>query len=66
MSKILQTGGTSQIDIYTCRCIFDGLLQDLGSKYPLSHLKSNSTIINNKSFESGICKIQGGNANFNQ
>ncbi len=60
ISKILQTGGTQQMDLYECRALFKGLIDSLGDKYSLSHIKVSSSVVNNPHFEDGIVKIQGG------
>ena len=60
-SNLLQTGGsTSQVNLYECRNIFDGLLRDFRPKYPLSALQKNSPIVNDPNFENGIAKLQAG------
>ena len=60
VSKLLQTGGSSQVNLYECRNIFDGLLRDFRPKYPLSALQKNSPIVNDPNFENGIAKLQAG------
>ena len=40
--------------------MFDKLLTDFGAVYPLSQLKTNSSLVNNPAFENGIIKIQSG------
>ncbi len=57
---MLQTGGNLQMDIYECRALFNGLIDSLGEKYTLSHIKVGSFIVNNPHFENGIVKLQGG------
>jgi hypothetical protein len=39
---------------------FDGLIEELGDKYPFTHLKPYAAIVNNPDFENGIAKLQGG------
>lgn len=60
ISKMLQTGGSQQMDLYECRALFKGLIDSLGDKYSLSHIKVGSSVVNNPHFENGIVKIQGG------
>ena len=60
VSKMLQTGGAAQMDMYDSKTLLDGLVNDFGDKYLLSSLRPNAPIINDPDFESGIAKIQGG------
>ena len=60
VSKALQGGGDSTLTLYEARRLFDKLLTDFGDDYPLSELKKDSYLINNKAFENGIIKLQGG------
>jgi hypothetical protein len=60
VSQMLQIGGQEQLSLYECRSLFDGLSTDLGTKYPLSHLKKTSTIVNDPHFENEIVKLQAG------
>ena len=39
VSKLLQTGDSSQVNIYEDRNIFGGLLMDFGARYPKPALK---------------------------
>merc|ERR1712046_274043 len=60
VSKALQGGGDSTLTLYEARRLFDKLLTDFGDDYPLSELKKDSYLINNKAFENGIIKVQSG------
>ena len=60
VSKALQGSGLNSRTLYEARELFDNLLEDFGTKYPLSQLKANSVLVNNPNFENGIIKIQGG------
>lgn len=59
---MLQKGGEEQVDLFLCRQLFDGLIRDLGGKYPAfkRYLTSFSNIVNNPDFENGIIKLQSG------
>ena len=45
--KLIQTRGSSQVNLYEGRAFFAGLLRDFGARYPLSTLKKNSSVIVN-------------------
>ena len=62
-SKILQNGSNQRLNLLDARNLFDGLVEDFGTKYPLSHLRKDSTIIENPDFEKGVVKILDGREN---
>ena len=57
VSKKLQSGGANRLDLKKARILFDGLINDFGTKYALSHLRNDSKIVTNPEFENGIIKI---------
>jgi hypothetical protein len=57
VSKKLQSGGTETVDLSKARALFAALVKDFGIKYPLSHIRETSNIINNSDFENGVIKI---------
>ena len=57
VSKKLQIGGNERLDLLEARSLFEGLLRDFQSKYPLTHMRADSNIITNPNFEKGIIKI---------
>ena len=59
VSKVLQRGGERRVSVFMVRALFDKLISDFPGA-PLLHIQRNADIIENKSFENGICKIQGG------
>jgi hypothetical protein len=59
VSKVLQRSGDRRVSVFIVRALFDKLISDFPST-PLSHIQKNADIIENKAFENGICKIQGG------
>jgi len=59
VSKVLQRGGDRRVSVFIVRALFDKLISDFPST-PLTHIQKNADIIENKAFENGICKIQGG------
>jgi hypothetical protein len=59
VSKALQGGGNKRISLYGARALFDKLISDFPGK-PLTHIRVNASIVNNRHFENGIVKLQGG------
>ena len=57
MSKKHQYGGNQRLNLLEARSLFQGLLADFHSKYPLTHIRAESNIVTNPSFENGIVKI---------
>ena len=60
VSKKLQSSGDKRLNIYQSRVLLDKLIVDYGDEFPLTALKRDAKIVQNKHFESGIFKIQGG------
>ena len=48
VSKKLQSGGNQRLDLLEARSLFEGLLRDFQSKYPLTHMRADSNIITNR------------------
>ena len=60
VSKGLQGGEENRVSRYIARRAFDDLLGTHESDArPLSHLHRNAAIVNDRHFETAICKIQG-------
>ena len=61
VSKGLQFSGKQRVNRYAARNLFDDLLNDYETdERQLPHLHKNGAIVNNRHFENGIVKIQGG------
>jgi len=61
VAKVLQRGGDNCFSCYESRSLFDKLLENHETAdQPLTHLHKNGRVVNNKDFENGIVKIQGG------
>jgi len=49
-SEVLQKGGDQRLNLLEAKTLSDGLIDDFGTKYPLSHFRSDSAIINYPEF----------------
>ena len=49
-----------RLNFYQSRVLLDKLIDDHGNEFPLTALKRDAKIIQNKNFENGIFKIQAG------
>jgi hypothetical protein len=60
VSKALQKSGDKRLNVYQSRVLLDKLITDYGNEFPLTSLRKDARIVQNKHFENGIYKIQGG------
>jgi hypothetical protein len=60
VSKKLQGSGDNRMTVFKAREILDQLIKDHGEEFPLTAIKRDAAIIQNKHFENGIYKIQAG------
>ena len=60
VSKKLQGSGEKRMTVFGAREILDQLIRDHGEEFPLTAVKRDATIIQNKHFENAIYKIQAG------
>jgi len=60
VSKLLQTGDSSQVNLYEDRNIFDGLLMDFGARYPKPALKKTVPLLVIRILRMELKKIQAG------
>ena len=54
VSKKLQSSGDKRLNVYQSRALLDNLIKDYGEEYPLTAIKPDAKIIQNKHFEIGI------------
>ena len=60
VSKKLQGSGEKRMTVFGAREILDQLIRDHGEEFPLTAVKKDAAIIQNKYFENAIYKIQAG------
>lgn len=60
VSKALQASGEKRLNVFQARELLDRLVQDYGAEFPLTAIRKDAAIIQNKNFETAIYKIQGG------
>lgn len=60
VSKKLQGSGEKRMTVFAAREVLDQLIRDHGEEFPLTAVKRDAAIIQNKHFENAIYKIQAG------
>ena len=60
VSKALQASGEKRLNIFEARELLDSLVKDYGDEFPLTAIRRDAAIIQNRHFENAIYKIQGG------
>ena len=60
VSKALQKSGDKRLNVYQSRVLLNKIVTDYCNEFPLTSLRKDARIVQNKHFENGIFKIQGG------
>jgi len=66
VSQALQRGGDKTLNLYESRRLFDRLIEKYGTRFELSQLQHDSSLVCSAAFENGIIKIQRGLDNHNK